>query len=69
MCNAFPGTTIEKLKAVIFDGPQMRQLMNDRDFIKSMNGVEKNAWEAFAFCCKNFLETENQATTKSYLKN
>ena len=52
MSNAFPGITIETLKAGIFDGPQIRKLMNDRDFSKSMNDLEKNAREAFVSVVK-----------------
>jgi len=37
ICTKFPGSTIEKLKAGIFDGPQIRTLINDRDFPNSMD--------------------------------
>ena len=40
---AFPGITIETLKAGIFYNPQIRKLMDDRDFIKSMNDLVKIA--------------------------
>ena len=29
LCQAFPGLTTEKLKAGIFDGPQIQQLIRD----------------------------------------
>jgi len=45
LCHAFPGLTIEKLKAGIFDGPQIRQLMGDPEFENSMNEVELQAWK------------------------
>ena len=45
LCHAFPGLTIEKLKASIFDGPQIRQLMGDPEFENSMNEVELQAWK------------------------
>ena len=44
-----PGLTVEKLKAGIFDGPQIRQLKNDPHFIASMNEIESN------LVVKNFL--------------
>ena len=60
LCNAFPGITIEKLKAGIFDGPQIRKLMNGRDFIKSMHDLEKNLWEAFVYVVRQTsMETKN----------
>jgi hypothetical protein len=34
-----PRFTMEKLKAGIFDGPQIRQLINDPHFIPSMNEI------------------------------
>ncbi|KAK5650493.1 hypothetical protein RI129_001522 [Pyrocoelia pectoralis] len=55
LCQAFPGLTIEKLKAGIFDGPQIRQLIRDPQFEKSMNEVEVEAWKAFVMVVKNFL--------------
>jgi len=47
ICSTFPGSTIEKSKAGIFDGPQIRTLLNDCDFPNSMNEKESCAWSAF----------------------
>lgn len=55
LCQAFPGLTIEKVKAGIFDSPQIRQLITDPQFEKSMNEVELEAWKAFVMVVKNFL--------------
>ena len=55
LCQAFPGLTMEKLKAGIFDGPQIRQLVWDPDFKNSMNEVELEAWKAFVPVVKNFF--------------
>ena len=46
---------MEKLKAGIFDGPQIRQLIRDPEFENSMNEVELEAWQAFVQVVKNFL--------------
>ena len=46
---------MEKLKAGIFDGPQIRQLIRDPQFENSMNEVELEAWKAFVLIVKNFL--------------
>ncbi|GFU78354.1 uncharacterized protein TNCV_528971 [Trichonephila clavipes] len=34
LSRKFPGLSIEKLKASIFDGPQIRQLVKDSNFVK-----------------------------------
>jgi hypothetical protein len=46
---------MEKLKAGIFDGPQIRQLINDPHFIASMNEIESCAWSSFVLVAKNVL--------------
>ena len=51
----FQGSTIEKLKAGIIDGPRIRTLLNDRDFPNSMNEKESCAWSAFLEAVKNFF--------------
>lgn len=53
--RAFPGLTIEKLKAGIFDGPQIRQLIKDTEFQNSMNTLECAAWKSFVQVVNNFL--------------
>lgn len=52
---AFPGLSIEKIKAGVFDGPQIRQLIKDDHFIGTMSELEKNAWSSFKDLVKNFL--------------
>ena len=59
-CFAFigqkmPGLSIEKQRAGIFDGPQIRQLIKDPDFVNSMNEAEKRAWSSFVLVVKRFL--------------
>lgn len=41
LCEVFPGLTLEKLKAGIFDGPQIRMLIKDRGFTQAMTDAEK----------------------------
>ena len=55
ICTKFPGSTIEKLKAGIFDGPWIRTLINNRDFPDSINEKESCAWSAFVKAVKNVL--------------
>ena len=66
--QAFPGLTMEKLKAGIFDGPQIRQLIRDPEFENSMNKVELEAWKAFVLVVKNFLGN-NKARNYAELVN
>ena len=68
LCQDFPGLTMEKLKAGIFDGPQIRQLIRDPEFENSMNEVELEAWKAFVLVVKNFLGN-NKARNYAELVN
>ena len=43
ICMKFPGLTIEKLKAEMFDVPQIQKLMNDANFCNFMNPAEMSA--------------------------
>ena len=47
--------TIEKLKNGIFDGPDIRKLIKDQNFITSMNKLESKMWRSFVAITKNFL--------------
>ena len=40
ICKAFEGLSNEKLKADIYDGHQIRQLIKDANFCPSMNDIE-----------------------------
>lgn len=50
-----PQLSSEKLKAGIFDGPQIRQLIKDPAFVTCMNEVEQKAWTSFVSVVQNFL--------------
>ena len=56
ICRAFPALTIQKLKAGIFDGPQIRKLIKDPYFVQSMTDRESSAWQSFVVVTQNFLE-------------
>ena len=49
----------------MFDGPQIRKLMNYEDFIRSMIPREALAWQAFVNVAQNFLENNR---SKNYIK-
>lgn len=55
ICSQFPGLSDEKLKAGVFDGPQIRTLMKDSDFTSHMNSNELTAWNSFKDVVQNFL--------------
>jgi hypothetical protein len=47
--------SVEKLKAGVFVGPQIRDLMRDTVFTSKLNQLELSAWEAFKNVVQNFL--------------
>ena len=51
----FPAITSEKIKAGIFDGPQIRKLLKDELFLTKMKPDELDAWNSFADVVFNFL--------------
>lgn len=51
----FPHISDAKLNAGIFDGPQIRSLMKDPEFDKTMNKREKEAWSNFKLLVTDFL--------------
>ena len=44
-----------KLKAGVLNGPQIRMLVNDSEFTKTLNPLETNAWKSFLDVTQNFL--------------
>ena len=44
LLHTFPGLSYEKIKAGVFDGPQIRTLVRNQAFVQSMNNKEKAAW-------------------------
>src|SRR5271157_3262858 len=53
--SAFPALSFEKIKAGVFDGPQIRALVHDEGFVMKMSDKEKAAWVSFVDVIKNFL--------------
>ena len=53
--SAFPALSFEKIKAGVFDGPQIRALVRDEQFVRKMDDKEKAAWLSFAAVIQNFL--------------
>ena len=53
--QTFPLLSQEKVKEGIFDGQQIRKLMTDDFFTKTMNDVQREAWESFKDVTSKFL--------------
>ena len=51
----FPYVSDAKLRAGVFDGPQIRERMKDSSFDEILTGNEKTAWVSFKNFCTNFL--------------
>lgn len=69
----FPAISDAKLKEGIFDGPQIRTLFQDENFITKMNDIEKAAWQSFKNTSQNFLGNDKsedyQNLIEELLKN
>lgn len=55
ICTLFPGLSTKKLKVGAFNGPDIRKLIKDGEFINSMNDLELCTWTLFVDVVKNFL--------------
>ena len=53
--NKFPNISDAKVKEGVFIGPQIRAVMQDKEFVNKLLEVEKLAWLAFQSVCTNFL--------------
>ena len=59
----------EKLKAGVFDGPQIRKIMRDPGFVGSMTVVESAAWISFSLIVKNFLRNTTADNYKELVED
>ena len=50
-----------KIKEGIFIGPQIGELMRDKQFDQDLNETERNAWLSFKRICKDFLGNHKAA--------
>ena len=55
LCEKFSKISSAKMKAGIFIGPQIREVMKDPNFEKTLTVKEKRAWQSFKWLCENFL--------------
>ena len=59
--NNFPNVSDAKIKVGIFIGPQIRELLQDKQFDEDQNETERNARLPFKRICKDFLGNHKAA--------
>ena len=66
--STFPGLSNEKLKAGIFDGPQIRKLIKDLNFQHSMNEIKLASCFSFVEVVQNFLRNRKADNYKDIVQ-
>lgn len=64
----FPKYSYAKIKAGVFDGPQIRTLFEDTIFVTKMDENEKAAWLSFKEVATNFLGNNKSPKYKEIVK-
>jgi len=59
--NKFPNVSDVKIKEGIFIGPQIRELMQDKQFDEDLFKTVRNGWLSFKRICKDFLGNHKAA--------
>ena len=67
--NKFPNVSDAKIKEGIFIGPQIRELVQDKQFDKDLNETERNAWLSFKRICKDFLGNHKAANYQDVVQD
>ena len=60
--------SMEKLKAGIFDGPQIREIIKDPMFDKALNEAELCTWQSLKSVVTNFLENHRSTEYKKEIE-
>ena len=58
-----------KIKEGIFIGPQIRELMQDKQFDEDLNETERNAWLSFKRICKDLLRNHKAANCQDVVQD
>ena len=58
-----------KIKEDIFIGPQIGELMQDKQFDEDLNETERNAWLSFKRICKDFLGNHKAANYQDVVQD
>jgi len=67
--NKFPNASDAKIKEGIFIGPQIRELMQDKQFDEDLNENERNAWLSFKRICKDLLGNHKAANYQDVVQD
>ena len=65
IAKTFPSLSMEKLKADIFDGPQICKLMQDQTITARITVAERAAWCSHVSMIREFLGNTKLATTRT----
>ena len=60
----FSKLSFDKIKARVFNGPQIRNFIRDNKLVKTMNNKQKAAWLPFVAVKQNFLENRTAENKK-----
>ena len=55
LLTALPGLPFQKIRAGVFDGPLIRTLIRDDQFVAKMTALERAVWLSFVAVVQNFL--------------
>ena len=69
LCSKFSAMSMEKIKAGVFNGPQIRQLIKDPHYLSHMNEKELAAWNAFVKVIKDFLGNHKASNHAELVSN
>jgi len=61
MRNKSPNASDAKIKEGIFIGPQIMELMQDKQFDEDLNETGRNVWLSFKRICHDFLGNHKAA--------
>ena len=67
--NKIPNVSDAKIKDGICIGPQIRELMQDKQFDEDLNETERNTWLSFKRICKDFLENHKAANYQDVVQD
>ena len=67
--NKCPNVSDAKIKDGLFIGPQIRELLQDKQFGEDLNETETNAWLSFKRICKDFLVNHKAANYHDVLQD
>jgi len=67
--NKFPNVSDARIKECIFIGPQIRELMQDKQFDENLNETERNAYLSFKRICKDFLGNHKAANYQDIMQD